>query len=100
MIWKILERKFEWKDIFFEFLEVKYYWVWYDLLILKDSVLYKKWEFDCGKEVMWLIVLFKELQKYVMNELYSFKIFGYLGVNKILERVKFRFYWFNMRKDV
>lgn len=52
MIWEKLERKLEWKDIFFEFLEVKYYLVWYDILILKDSVLYKKWEFDCGKVVM------------------------------------------------
>lgn len=59
MIWEKLERKLEWKDIFFEFLEVKYYLVWYDILILKDCVLYKKWEFDCGKVVMWLIVLLK-----------------------------------------
>lgn len=59
MIWEKLERKLEWKDIFFEFLEVKYYLVWYDILILKDCVLYKKWEFYCGKVVMWLIVLLK-----------------------------------------
>lgn len=48
---------------------------------------------------MWLIVLPKELQKYVMNELHSSKTSGHLGVNKTLERVKSRFYWFNMRKD-
>lgn len=51
-------------------------------------MLYKKWESDCGKEVMWLIVLPKELQKYVMNELHSSKTSGHLGVNKTLERKK------------
>lgn len=35
-----------------------------------------------------------------MNELNSFRTSGHLGMNKTLERVKSRFYWFNMRKDV
>lgn len=63
-------------------------------------MLFKKGESDCGKEIFWLIVLPKELQKYVMNELHSSRTSGHLGVNKTLERVKSRFYWFNMRKDV
>lgn len=57
MTWKISESKPEWKDISSESLEVKHYWARYDSLTLKDSVLYKKWESDCGKEVMCLIVL-------------------------------------------
>lgn len=57
MTLKISERKPEWKYIFSESLEVKHYWARYDSITLKDSVLYKTWESDCGKEVMWLIVL-------------------------------------------
>lgn len=57
MTWEKSERKPEWKDISSESLEVKHYSARYDTLILKDCVLYKKWESDCGKVVMWLIVL-------------------------------------------
>lgn len=48
--WKMSERKPEWKDISSESLEVKHYWARYETLTLKDNVLHKKWESDCGKK--------------------------------------------------
>ena len=49
---------------------------------------------------MWLIILPKKLQKQVVIELHSSKTSGHLGITKTLERVKCRFYWYNMRKDI
>lgn len=100
MTWKFSGIKPEWKDVSCESIEVKHYWARIDSITLKENGLYKKWESECGKEFTWLIILPKELQKYVIDELHSSRTAGHLGVKRTLERIKCRFYWYNMRKDV
>lgn len=49
---------------------------------------------------MWKLILFKELRIFVLKELYRLLFFGYLGVNKILEWVRIRFFLYGIRRDV
>ena len=52
MTWKLSGIKPEWKDISSESVEVKHHWARLDAIELKDNVLYRKWESECGKEVV------------------------------------------------
>ena len=59
MTWKLAGVKPEWKNISSQ----ASYWARFDALELKDNALCRKWESECEKEDMWLIILPKKLHK-------------------------------------
>lgn len=59
--WKMVGEKFEWLEVFLYSLSVKCYYYLWDILYLRDNVLYRKWEDVNLNKVEWYIVFFKVL---------------------------------------
>lgn len=59
--WKMVGEKFEWLEVFLYSLGVKCYYYLWDILYLRDNVLYRKWEDVNLNKVEWYIVFFKVL---------------------------------------
>ena len=51
-------------------------------------------------EITWKLVLPDSLKKEVLKQLHDSPAAGHLGSKKTTERVKARFYWSALRKDV
>lgn len=95
-----LTRKPEWKDVSSLSSATKTYWVNWDLLMMKDGVLVRRWESSDGKEISWKVVLPHSLRHTVLTELHSSKTACHLGVNKLLHKVQQRYYWVGLAADV
>ena len=76
--------------------EVKALWGKWDLLLLKESVLYVQWESDYGDEVFYRLVVPRGLQQLVMTWVHDVPTSGHLGFIKTWDRAVTRFYWFKM----
>lgn len=100
MTWIKSCEKPEWGIVSPESREVKYYFARWDSLNLRQGILYQKWESDLGHQIVWKLILPKELRPFVLKELHSSPSSGHLGDNKTLERIKARFFWYGMRRDV
>ena len=94
------DAKPEWKDIAALSSRTKAYWVNWDLLAVHDGVLVKRWESDDGRKVDWHVVLPRTLRSEILKELHNSPTAGHLGVNKLLHKVKQRYYWVGMSEDV
>ena len=60
----------------------------------------KRWESNDGKEVNWKIVLPRLMRSTVLSELHNSKTSSHLGVNKLLHKVQYRYYWVGLAADV
>ena len=78
----------------------KTYWINWNLLDIKDDILVRRWESDDGKEKSLKIVLPERLRPTVLAELHNTKTASHLGVNKMLHKVQYRFYWIGLAADV
>ena len=94
------KEKPEWEDVSPLASQTKTYWAQWELLAVKEGVLTKSWESNDGKSRKWLIVLPKSLRGRVMDELHASKAGGHLGRNKLLAKLKERYYWAGMSADV
>ena len=75
------------------------YLVWKQLL-LKDGVLYKRYE-TVGKTRLYLqVVVPKSLQNTVLFAMHNAVTSGHLGFKKTYEKIRRRFYWYNQKLDV
>jgi len=72
------------------------YW---DALVLKDGVLYRRFAPDLKSSFLQLIVP-RKLVKEVLEEAHDSSSGGHFGVNKTLERIQKRFYWATCKQDV
>ena len=72
----------------------------WEVLAVKEGVLARRWESDCGREVKWLVVLPKGLHETVLDELHSSRSAGHLGRNKVKPKVSERYYWAGMDADI
>ena len=90
----------EWKELSSLSSAVKTYWVNWNMLQVKDGVLMKRWESNDGKEVNWKIVLPRLMRSTVLSELHNSKTSSHLGVNKLLHKVQYRYYWVGLAADV
>ena len=72
------------------------YWAKWSMLAVRDGVLFRKWE----SEIIWKLVLPGRLRAQVLRQLHDSPVAGHLGCKKTIERVKARFYWCGLRKDV
>ena len=81
--------------------ELKGYWAQFERLILKERILYCKWEAATLRQEQTLkLVIPKSLQEKVLLLLHDSVTAGHLGVKKTLQRVKQRYYWCGSSRDV
>ena len=77
-------------------------WTQWHYLLLKDGILYHRWEDVPGKGLhkRLQLVLPQQLVAEVMTKLHDAFTGGHLGVKKTLQKVHTRFYWVGQRRDV
>ena len=89
-----------WETISSESPTFKCYWGQWSMLAVRDGVLFRKWESERGDDISWKLVLPDSLRTDVLKQLHDSPAAGHLGFKKTTERVKARFYWCGLRKDV
>ena len=77
-------------------------WTQRQYLLLKDGILYRKWEDVPGRGLnkRLQLVLPKEMAAEILSKLHNSSTAGHLGVRKTLEKVQSRFYLVRQRQDV
>ena len=98
--WKLDNDRPDWQNISAESTELKYYWSRFDPLEIKNDILYHKFENDVGDKITWQIVMPTKLRKTVLKQLLDVPTAGHLGVKKTLMKVRSRYFWFGLRRDV
>ena len=98
--WKEQNVKPKWSDIAQYSVELKFYWNRLDSMVLEKEILYRKFESTNDKSYNLQIVLPKEMRNLVLKELHDSPTGGHLGVKKTIQRVKLRFFWYGLSKDV
>ena len=88
-----------WEEVSLLAVDVKKLWGHWKLLRLIDGVLYRKYEIENSKESKMLVVP-SSLRANVLNNLHNTPTAGHLGINKVLPKVKERFYWPSIKQDV
>ena len=76
------------------------YWSYWDALVVKDKILYKRWESPNLKSEIFQIIVPRNLINQVLEEAHDSVACGHFGVNKTLERIRKRFYWATCKNDV
>jgi predicted aspartyl protease len=94
------EHKPKWAEISDESTEYKTYWGMWDQLIIRDGVLYKRWESDSGHVIKNRLAVPRAIKLEILRNLHDCPSSGHLGQNKTEFRVRERFFWFEMREDV
>ena len=90
----------KWEDVSAMSSATKSFWVNWDLLTIKDGILVRRWESNDGGKIDWRIVLPRTLRPEILTELHDSPTAGHLGMNKLLLKVKQRYYWVGMAEDV
>ena len=86
------------KDLFIASIRAKSYWLDRKLFKLIDGVLYRqKPEVDMGD---WLLVVPESLKKSVLSLHHDIPSAGHQGIARTKARLKEKFFWFQMSKDV
>ena len=98
--WFESESRPEWSEVSKYGANVKYYWYRWESLTIENDVVYRKWEDDYGKNVELQILLPQCLKGFVMTQLHDNVGGGHLGVKKTLSKIRKRFFWYGLRKDV
>ncbi|MCG7876282.1 MAG: RNase H-like domain-containing protein [Candidatus Thiodiazotropha endolucinida] len=98
--WKESEIKPEWCEIANQGLEIKYYWHRIQMFCVKDGVLYRRWESENGKEIKFLLVVPKLLRQFILAQLHDSTTGAHLGIGKTLFKIRERFFWYAMKRDV
>ena len=80
--------------------ELKAYWHEWDTIELKDNILYKKRFKDFGNDDDYLFLMPAVLRKEVFRQMHVSITGGHLGRRKTYDKIRKRFYWCNMHKDV
>ena len=75
-------------------------WAQWNRLQLENGVLYRRWETDDGHGMRLQLVLPRSMVSEVLSALHDAPSAGHLGVNKTLERVRERFYWYGQQHDI
>ena len=78
---------------------VRNYWLHWDLLILIDGVLFRKYITSTDQECL-LLVVPKVLQKEILLSAHDSVTGAHLGINKTLSKITRRFHWYKMRDSV
>jgi hypothetical protein len=87
-------QQLEWKDIADRSPTYKSYWAQWKLLAVRNGILERNWESTNGRSTIAQIVLPRSKVQDVLTELHDGPSGGHLGINKTLNEVRRRFYWF------
>lgn len=98
--WKNNPHKPVWQDVAPSNDTVKYYWQRWDSLVVENDILYYKWESEDGRDFHLKLVVPKELQTLVLQQLHNSVASGHLGIKKTLSKVHSRFFWYQLRNNV
>ena len=99
-LWKSNNKKPTWSDISHTSPEIKFYWSGLNSFIIKDEILYRKWESNDSKNYDLHLVIPKSLNGFVLNQVHNTLTGGHLGVRKTLYKIKKRYFWYQIRNDV
>ncbi|XP_050710863.1 protein NYNRIN-like isoform X1 [Eriocheir sinensis] len=89
-----------WEVISRESPTTKNYWTQWDTLRMDNGVLQRRWVSHDGLDHYWSTMLPMKSREGVLKEMHDSIASGHLGVKKTLSRLRQRFYWVGMRKDV
>lgn len=78
----------------------KQYWLQWEMLRLSEGTLQRRWTSVDGKTDSWLTVAPRTLRHTILSECHGSSTCGHFGVKKTLQRLRQRFYWLGMRRDV
>jgi len=78
----------------------KAYWLQWDFLLLRDSVLQRKWESLNLKTSIFQKIVPQKKIKQILEEVHDSPSAGHFRVNKTLDKIRKRFYWVTCKKDV
>lgn len=98
--WKKNPHKPVWQDVAPSNDTLKYYWQRWDSLVVENDILYYKWESEDGRDFTLKLVVPKELQTLVLEQVHNSVTSGHLGIKKTMSKVQFRFFWYQLRNDV
>lgn len=90
----------KWEEVALMSPATKSYWHDWEAFQLQDGILRRKWIQPDGRVKFWQLVIPKERRERLLQEVHDNFAGGHLGVRKTLSRLKQRFYWFGMRRDV
>ncbi len=90
----------EWSTIAKYSVEMKYYWHRWESLEVENGVLYRKWENAYGTQIERQVVVPRQLRTVVLTQMHDSVTAGHLGVKKTLHKVRQRFFWYALRRDV
>ncbi|GFW03769.1 retrovirus-related Pol polyprotein from transposon 412 [Trichonephila clavipes] len=94
------DEKHIWQDIAPSHPTTKRYWALWDSVHLINGVLYRKLESDDRKTFRWKLILPKTRVSIVLKELHGSSTGCHFRVMKILQKVRKRFHWNNVRSNV
>ncbi|CAL1687616.1 unnamed protein product [Lasius platythorax] len=97
---KELEKRPCWQEVVKQDVAAKIYWSYWDALVLKDGVLFKKWESPNLKSKIFQIIVPRNFINQILEVAHDSASGGHFGVNKTLEKIRKRFYCATCKHDV
>ena len=79
--------------------KLKAYWFLWDQLHVRNQILYRRWETESTKQVVWQLVLSLVMRKQILQELHASPTGGHLGEHKILAKVWQRYFWHDVMSN-
>ena len=98
--WKERGHKPEWSEVASLGLEIKYFWHRWQLLCIREGVLYRRWESENGNDIKFLVIVPKTLRQFVLSQLHDGVTGAHLGIGKTLGKVRERFFWCALKRDI
>ena len=80
--------------------QAKSYWAQWNQLVIREGVLYRKWEETDGSRVRWQMVVPRKLKDEVLEQSHTAVTAGHFGVAKTLHRIRQGFYWTGHTCDI
>ena len=89
-----------WEEVAPQSETTKAYWAQWESLKLCEGALYRLWENAVGDRITKQLVVPKQLRPSVLHLMHNLPTSGHMGVAKTTGRIKERFYWVSVHKDV
>ena len=89
-----------WSEVSSEGLEFKTLWHQWSRMEVHDGVLYRRWVKEETNNTTLQLVLPKSMKKEVLTALHDAPTSGHLGINRTLQMIKQRFFWYHMKLDI
>nr|XP_027213555.1 uncharacterized protein LOC113806594 [Penaeus vannamei] len=89
-----------WPQVTAESPVTKHLWQQWAMLRLENGVLQRRWDDARGRPSYWVVLVPHTLRRDLLHELHGGITSGHLGVKRTLTRLRQRFYWVGMRRDV